>query len=343
VFKRNRIWTLIVSSILLTVSLYGSGRLIKQSAPPRPILDTDDAGGGIQTQPHPLSIESLRRGEYAGSEIIIEQQLPSGSNYQRYITSYRSEGLKIYALLTVPEGDKPQNGWPVIVFNHGYIPPAEYRTAERYIAYMDAYSRAGYILFRPDYRGHGSSEGRPAGYGSNAYSIDALNAVASIKRYKNANSQKIGMWGHSMGGYITLRNMVVRKDIKAGVIWGGVVAPYQDLINWRPPISSSAPVSRRGFRQRLIDELGAPDQNQKLWDALSATSYLADISGPLQLHHGAADIDVPPSFSENLQQRLQTEKKLSELFIYPADDHNLSANLQLALNRSVTFFDRYLK
>ena len=47
----------------------------------------------------------------------------------------------------------------MIVFNHGYIPPAEYRTTERYVAYVDGFARNGYIVFRPDYRGHDQSEG----------------------------------------------------------------------------------------------------------------------------------------------------------------------------------------
>lgn len=73
--------------------------------------------------PHPLSIEALRQGEYPGSEIIIEQTLNPGTNYQRFIASYKSEGLKIYGLLTVPDGVPPESGRPAIIFNHGYISP----------------------------------------------------------------------------------------------------------------------------------------------------------------------------------------------------------------------------
>jgi len=118
---------------------------------------------GPEEQLHPLSIEYLREQSYPGSEITIEQVLPSGSNYDQYIASYKSDGLKIYALLTVPQGTKPKNGWPVIIFNHGYIPPSQYRTTERYTAYVDAFAGNGYIVFKSDYRGHGNSEGRVEG------------------------------------------------------------------------------------------------------------------------------------------------------------------------------------
>ncbi|MCU0510318.1 MAG: alpha/beta fold hydrolase [Anaerolineae bacterium] len=174
-------------------------------------------------RPNSLSITLLRRQSFPGSDIAIEQRLPSGPNYHSYIASYFSEGLKQYALLTVPSGDQPATGWPAIVFNHGYIPPGQYRTTERYVAYVDALARAGYIVFKPDYRGHGNSQGwAPGPYQSQAYTVDALNAVGSLKRYPHADPERIGMWGHSMGGWITLRAMVVSPDIKAGVIWGGV-------------------------------------------------------------------------------------------------------------------------
>lgn len=317
----------------------------------------ENEGGLLESMiSHPLQITEMRNGEYPGSEITIEQTLPSGSNYDRYIASYKSEGLKIYALLTVPQGDKPQTGWPVVIFNHGYIPPAEYRTTERYIAYTDAFSRNGYIVFKSDYRGHGNSEGNPGsgGYGSTGYTVDVLNAVASVKKLKDpatgtgliADANRMGMWGHSMGGYVTLRSMVISKDMKAGVIWAGVVASYPDLINrWRRNTITPAPTAStsRGWRQGLINEFGSPEENPEFWNSISANSYLADISGPIQLHHGTADHSVPVEFSETLDKQLKLAKKESELYIYEGDDHNIAANLGVALDRSVAFFDKYVK
>ena len=104
---------------------------------------------------NPLMIEVMRQQEYPGSKIVIEETLAPGTNYNRYVASYQSEENKIFALLTVPRGTKPATGWPVIIFNHGYIPPAIYRTTERYVAYVDAFARNGYIVLKSDYRGHG--------------------------------------------------------------------------------------------------------------------------------------------------------------------------------------------
>lgn len=336
-----------------------------QQSPTSEQENIDLQTGGPDLVPHALSIQSLRDGEYPGSDIVTEQTLDNGSNYSRSIVSYKSEGLKIYALLTVPNGTPPDGGWPVIIFNHGYIPPAEYRTTERYIAYTDGFSRNGYIVLRSDYRGHGNSEGSASGgYGSNDYTIDILNAVASMKREgselalrKNQgltsriiNLEKFGMWGHSMGGHITLRSMVVSDDIKAGVIWGGVVASYPDLISkWRRGPAGTTPTpfpttsNRGGWRRGLTEQFGTPEENPEFWNSISSNSYLSDISGPLQLHHGGADKSVPYEFSETLVEQMKAVGKEAEAFIYPGDDHDITSNFGLAMSRSIDFFDKYLK
>ncbi|MFZ0533059.1 MAG: hypothetical protein WAM09_07740, partial [Anaerolineales bacterium] len=112
---------------------------------------------------HPMNILAARETAYPGSMITIEETLEPGANYSRYIAWYESEGLKIYGLLTIPFGDMPAEGWPAIVFNHGYISPLVYRTTERYIAYVDQLARHGYIVYKIDYRGHDRSEGEASG------------------------------------------------------------------------------------------------------------------------------------------------------------------------------------
>jgi len=300
---------------------------------------------------HPMQIEALRQREYPGSEIVIEETLQQGANYSRYYAYYLSEGLKIYALLTVPDGEMPPGGWPAIVFNHGYIPPREYRTTERYIAYVDWLARSGYIIFRIDYRGHDRSEGSPSGaYGSPGYTMDVLNAVTSLKNFPQANPEKIGMWGHSMGGYLTLRSMVVSPEIKAGVIWAGVVASYPDLLTrWRrsssfpTPTPGGSPGGSRSWRTSWAELYGTPEENPDFWNAVSANSYLADLSGPVQLHHGTADDSVPLEFSNLLAAQLQQAGKPYEFYIYEGDNHNLSNSFDTAMNRTIQFFDQYLK
>lgn len=299
---------------------------------------------------NPLSLEYMRSQSYPGSAITIEQTLDPGSNYQQYIASYKSDGLKIYALLTIPDGKPSTGGWPAIVFNHGYIPPAQYTPTNRYIAYVAALARSGYVVFKPDYRGNGQSQGTAAGsYYSPGYTIDVLNALASIKKYPNVNPNRIGMWGHSMGGNITLRALEIAPDIKAAVIWGGVVGSYNDLMNnwqhrvtYRPPPSELA--NRNSGRQNLIKKYGTPQQNPAFWNSIDPNYNVQFINTPVQLDQGLADEEVPAAFSLSLYDRLTKANKTVELYTYPGADHNISGpSFDLAMERTISFFDKYLK
>jgi len=263
----------------------------------------------------PIQIEYLRSREFGGVELKIEEELGAGSNYRRYIASYDSDGLKQYGLLTVPNGEVPGDGWPAIVFNHGYIDPDEYRTTERYVAYTDGFSRSGYVLFRPDYRGHDRSEGEAqGGYGNSDYIIDVLHAFVGLQNLKEVDADRVGMWGHSMGGWITHRAMVVNEDIRAGVIWAGMVGGYDDLLEVRQPnwvrrgIAEPTPDPdnpRRRWRRYLTEEYGEPSEDPEFWASISAVSYLDDLSGPIQLHHATGDESVPVELSERLFDNLE--------------------------------------
>jgi len=334
---------LIFTVVIIGVFIYRFGNKPKDN-----FTNQIESGTEMLDQSYPLSIEYLRNFSNDDSLLVIESTLSAGINYRRYIASYKSEGFKIFGLLTVPDEKTPENGWPVIVFNHGYIPPNQYKTTERYIAYTDAFSKNGYILFRPDYRGHGNSEGEATGgYGSNAYTIDVMNAISAIRKLPDADKDRIGLWGHSMGGFITLRVMVVDKNIKAGVIWAGVVASYPDLLNiWQRRNSTpppGIPNSIRRWRDELQKIHGTPESNPQFWNSISANSFLSDLSGPVQLHHGTADDSVPSTFSATLKDQIRTAGKTVEYYEYPGDDHNISRNFGIAIKRSVDFFDKYVK
>lgn len=318
------------------------------------------------TDPDQLQIEVMRQQFYPGSQLVFEQTLEPGTNYNQYVVSYLSDGYKVNALMTIPSGEKPETGWPVIIFNHGYIEPSEYRTTERYVAYVDALAQHGYIVFKSDYRGHGDSEGSEVtggGYGTPGYTDDILNAIASLKLYSDADPDRIGMWGHSMGGLITLRSMVVSKDIKAGVIWGGVVVPYPEIIDeWdytKNPILFSGMIisdltspqnstenwlaNFSNWVKEFSEKYGEPSENPDFWKTISPNSYLENLSGPIQLHHSTTDEMVPESWSEVLAGELQTAGKPYEFFKYEGDNHNISGNFSSAMQRTITFFDKYVK
>ena len=144
---------------------------------------------------------------------------------------------------------------------------------------MDGFARSGYVVFRPDYRGHADSEGEPiSAYGAPDYTIDVLNALASVRQHPDVDPQRLGMWGHSLGGFITVRAMVTAGDIKAGVIWGGVVASYPDILErWRsrrPP----ATVPQRSGVGATIRRRVRRAARTYFWASIPANSYAAELS-----------------------------------------------------------------
>lgn len=296
----------------------------------------------------PLTIEAMRAKKYPGSEIIIEETLAPGANYNRYIASYRSDGLKIYGLLTIPTAATPSGGFAAINFIHGHLDEATYTPTERYVAYQDGFAKVGYVTFKPDLRGHGKSEGKPVQSNfSPGYVTDALNSVGSLQKMPQVNPKKIGMWGHSMGGGITLRSMVVSPDIKVGVIWAGVVGDYEDLIErYRKRIpwltNSASPMTRSALKEAL-EKYGSPSAQNNYWKEIDPYNYLSEISGPIQLHHGTLDDSVPIEFSEHLNSALKKAGKTSEYYSYEGSDHNIAQGFSQAMQRSIAFFDKYLK
>jgi dipeptidyl aminopeptidase/acylaminoacyl peptidase len=330
------------------------------------VLENVSVSSPWSSDSDPLQIGVMRRQSYPGSQLTFEQTLPPGTNYNQYIVSYLADGYKIYALMTIPFGDRPETGWPVIVFNHGYINPSEYRTTERYVAYVDAIAQHGYIVFKADYRGHGDSEGSEViggGYGTPGYTNDILNAIASLKLFSEADPKRIGMWGHSMGGQITLRAMVVSNDIKAGVIWGGVVAPYPEIIGrWdytkNPSLFPGMFISDLTSPQNTTEnwlanfsnwvkefslKYGEPLENPDFWATISPNSFLSDLSGPIQLHHSTTDEEVPINWAEILAGELQNVGMAYEFYTYEGDNHNISGNFSVAMQRTIDFFDKYVK
>jgi dienelactone hydrolase len=155
-----------------------------------------------------------------------------------------------------------------------------------------------------------------------------------------------------MGGHITVRSMVVTGDIDAGVIWGGVVASYPDLLtSWRrgprdqtpTPTDSTMPTRIPSSTRNFFRSYGSPEENPAFWASISANSYVADLSGPIQLHHAMGDEVVPYEFSELLFHEIEAVGLPVELYLYNGDNHNISINFELAMARSLRFFDQHVK
>jgi len=289
-----------------------------------------------------LTIPYLRQQNFPGSQIQVGQQVSNTSNYTSYLASYQSEDLTVNGLLTIPKGTKPEGGWPAVVFIHGYIPPNEYRTTQKYEAYVNALAQAGLVVFKIDLRGHGSSEGEPTGaYFSGDYIYDVLNAYASLEKLDYVDPDKIGLWGHSMAGNLVARSMVVRPNIPTGVIWAGAVYSYEDMRAYSIQDSSYQPSQNpnRGKRDELYQTVGEVSLDNQFWKAVTPVTYLSDLQGRIDIHHATNDPVVNIGYSRDLNRYLQEADVKHSLYEYNSGGHNIeSPAFTQAMQRTIEVF-----
>lgn len=292
-----------------------------------------------------ITIPYLRAREYK-SQLGERTLAYQTDTYQAYNTSYTSDGLRINGVLTVPAGTVPSQGWPAVVFVHGYIPPAQY--GSQYYDYVDYLARSGFVVFKIDLRGHAQSEGRATGaYYSGDYVVDTLNARAALQTSDFVNPNKVGLWGHSMAGNITIRALVTRPDIPAVAIWGGAVFTYADRLkygiqdsSYRPPGQTSE-LSRQ--RQRMRDLYGEFSMNSQFWQQVTPTNYLSDVKGAISLHHARDDDVVNIGYSRDFIDVLTDTSIPHQLKEYQSGGHNISGSAFItAMEDTVAFYRKYL-
>ena len=346
--------TVLVISIVVSLSLNKPGNLGMDITKKDEMSVTKEK---VLASSTPISIDYLRKLDIDAERLEILEELSEGDNYKRYIASYISEGNEIFGLLTVPSGEMPKGGYSAIVFNHGYIPPNQYVTTEKYVAYVDTLARNGFVVFKIDLRGNGESEGTPTGsYFSSGYTIDAISALKSLQKLDYVNEDKIGMWGHSMAGNLVLRAMLVESDIKASVIWACAVYSYEDFAKYR--LNDGSYVRRqqdphydaRALESSLSDEVGklreAPEEvdfTDDFWSSVSLTNNIDYLNSPIQLHHSVNDPTVNIGYSRDLGKVLEENNKQYELYEYFGGGHNIdSPYFEQAMSRTVEFFEENL-
>lgn len=331
--------------ILFVSSVYMTVRGVFPDSTTRQSLLFSDAAPAAEVRPTPflyqeLTIPYLRNRSYESSLGEL-RPLSETSTYTSHLTSYNSDGLRINALLTIPKGQQPDEGFPAVVFVHGYIPPASYQTTERYESYIDYLARNGLVVFKIDLRGHGDSEGEASGaYYSGDYVIDVLNAYAALEGADFVDANRINVWGHSMAGNVVLRAVAAKRTIPRAVIWGGAGFTYQDLIDLRISDASYNPPPQESERRRRREELnqlyGPFSQDSWFWKTVPATNYLTDVTTSIQLHHAVNDDVVSIEYSRGLVEAAEAVGKDIQLYEYRTGGHNIDgASFTQAMQRTV--------
>ncbi len=281
-----------------------------------------------------VTIDGLRAREYPGGQIRITHTTLVTDAYTRTYITYPSDGLTISGLMHVPFGPGP---FPVIILNHGYIPPSRYVTGSDTYRPADILARNGYLTISPDFRGLARSDDGLNLFRS-GYLIDALNAAASARSLPYADGDRVGMWGHSMGGGVTTRAMVVSPLIRAHVLYA--------------PVSADVRVRRftGGLSGADKDDGDLEDsyyywsRQDKLVHDLSPINFFSYVTAPAQIHIGEIDTTTPPEWSEAIRDELQKQNKVVEYYSYPRQAHAFIGNgWDLFNQRVVAFFDKYVK
>ncbi len=282
-----------------------------------------------------LRIEDLMRRSYGGGELRIHEVMASEPEFIRYLISYLSDGIEIFGFMNVPGGEGP---FPVIVALHGYIDPQEYQTLDYTTRYADTLSRAGFLVVHPNLRGYA-----PSGDGPNSFrvgmAVDVLNLIAIIGHtgglpgaLENADAGRIGLWGHSMGGGISLRVLTVSPDVDAAVLYGSMTADertnFEMIYTW----SEGA---------RGAEELAVPEE---ALTGISPLYYLHQIRAPVSVHHGEEDDLIPVSMSLELCKRLETLSVRVSCYTYPNESHTFIGFGDYLFNqRTIDFFNQQLR
>lgn len=283
---------------------------------------------------HPLTIEGLRQRSYPGGQIRIERELRNQGSFASYIVSYPSDGLKIFALMNIPNGKKPDPGFSVVIINHGYINPEVYSTTDSYKNIADFYSANGFLVLKPDYRGHGQSEvDKRDPLARLRYSIDILNLISSISSIKEADKDRIFMYGHSMGGDLTLRVLEVTDKVKAATLWAPAVTSFPENVLYF--IRRYRPEQLQIFERAIKKNFGRED-----FSKLSTLDNLGFIKTPIVIHHGTLDDRVPFDWSIELDKRLKEVGNEHTFYQYDEEDHNFTKGFwQQAARRDLELFE----
>ncbi|MCD6577542.1 MAG: alpha/beta fold hydrolase [Anaerolineaceae bacterium] len=277
-------------------------------------------------------IESLEQKNYGGGVLQDEGNLFKIGRFTRKLFKYRSEGLDLYGFIDIPEGEGP---FPIIILLHGAVERRGYRTVSYSARYADALAEGGYIAIHPNLRGYAPSQDGEniLGIGD---TIDLLNLLELVRQQsgsagllEKADGSRIGLWGHSMGGGIVMRALIIDHDIKAGLLYA--------------PIHSNEEFNLSHFEKdgRGNEKVIAP---ASALAKMSPSNYLGEITVPISIHHGNLDDVIPIEWSRDLCRKLTDLGIEVQCVEYPDQQHTFQNDGDAEFMRNMlSFFDEVVK
>ena len=318
----------------------------------------------------PYTIDGLRQHVYRSGKIHTISTLDETEKYTSYLIDYPSDGLTITGVMQIPKGTGP---FPVILMNHGFFSRSLYNSGDgtdRSAAYL---AEHGYITLASDYRSWGGSDiGESLFYSGQV--IDVINLLNAIPSISQADPNRVGIWGHSMGGGITMKVLSIvgagfsnpelgqpQITIKAAVLYSPVSADFADIIErWGNGCfgdiaegeqiigCNSADVIPVELPSNLRDAYRIAGQDADMLKEVSPIYHLDTVTAPIQIHYGTEDGKVlsgtPPQWSVKLTQALRDAGKEAEMYQYEGERHSFIGEPWFVfMGRVLRFFDKYVK
>ncbi len=255
------------------------------------------------------------------------------------------DGRQVPAWLLVPNNLDRSKKHPAIVWIHGDGVNQNYdgwhvqRNYAVYYSFHQYLLQKGYVVIAPDYRG---SIGYGRAWREGVYmdvggkdAKDAWMAASYLKTLTYVDTDRIGVWGLSYGGFFTLIAVTDQpKLFRAAVDVAGVV---DYAMYYEDPYHGGWTTSR----------IGTPDQNPNVYAQASPLSHVDRLERPLLVLHGTSDVNVPYLHSVRLIDELMKKGKgdLVSFMTYPGEFHYFTREhvLRDAWNRVADFFDAHLK
>ncbi|MFK7830269.1 MAG: S9 family peptidase [Congregibacter sp.] len=241
------------------------------------------------------------------------------------------QGHRLYYQIYKPRALEAGRRYPVIVYVYGG--PGAQRVKNQWgNLFLQYLAQQGYVVFTVDNRG---SEARGKVFEDALFKSmgspevdDQLTAVSFLKSMPFVDAERIGVYGHSYGGYMTLMSLMKAPEIFAAGVAG---APVTDWLLYDTH-----------YTERYM---GSPGENADAYRASSVFPYVEQLKDPLLLYHGMADDNVLFTHSTRLMKALQDARIPFELMTYPGKKHSMRGEAtRVHLNKQIAaFFDRHLR
>ena len=216
----------------------------------------------------------------------------------------------LVATIYKPVDFDPNKKYPVVLPLYGgpgyQDVTATYKNADGY----QQLAQLGFIVVRANYRGSGNrgKEFATLHYGKlGTYEIDDYaQVIKEVTKREYADGSRVGVYGHSYGGYATALLMLRYPDLFQVGISG---APVSD---WRSYDTI--------YTERYMD---TPQRNKAGYDEGSAMTYAENLKGNLLIIHGTIDNNVHPQNSIMLINALILADKDFDVMFYPGNRHGI--------------------